>query len=65
LVNWLRDTPHTTIAQTYSELAALVADGTLSTPVDATYALEDHRDALAHAAQNGEGRNGKVLFSFR
>jgi NADPH:quinone reductase-like Zn-dependent oxidoreductase len=62
---WLENTPRTAVAQTYRELAALIADGTLSTPVDATYALDDHRAAIAHAAQNGDGRNGKVLFSFR
>ena len=64
LVNWLRNTPRTTIGETYRELAALVANGTLSTPVDTTYALEDHRAAIAHAAQNGDARHGKVLFTF-
>jgi NADPH:quinone reductase-like Zn-dependent oxidoreductase len=58
---WLENTPQTTVAQTYRELAGLVADGTLSAPVEATYSLEDHRAALAHAAQSG--RNGKILFS--
>jgi NADPH:quinone reductase-like Zn-dependent oxidoreductase len=61
LKHWLDSTPRATVAQTYRELAALVADGTLSAPVDATYALEDHRAAIGHAAQNG--RTGKVLFT--
>jgi NADPH:quinone reductase-like Zn-dependent oxidoreductase len=61
---WLENTPRTTVTETYRELAALVADGTLAAPVDATYTLEDHRAAFGHASQNGDARNGKVLFSF-
>jgi NADPH:quinone reductase-like Zn-dependent oxidoreductase len=60
---WLESTPRETVAQTYRELAALVADGTLAAPVEATYPLSDHREALAHAANND--RNGKVLFALR
>jgi NADPH:quinone reductase-like Zn-dependent oxidoreductase len=63
LMNWLESTPATKIAETYARVAALVADGTLSAPVDAVYALEDHRAALSHAARLS-GRAGKVLFSF-
>jgi NADPH:quinone reductase-like Zn-dependent oxidoreductase len=59
---WLDTTPQETIAQTYRELAALVADGTIAAPVEATYTLADHREAIGHAAQND--RNGKVLFAF-
>src|SRR4029077_20175106 len=58
---WLESTPREKVAQAYRELAALVTDGTLSAPVEATYALSDYREALAHAAQNE--RNGKVLFA--
>ena len=58
---WLQSTPRETVAQTYRELAALVADGTLAAPVDATYGLADYREAIAHAADND--RNGKVLFA--
>jgi NADPH:quinone reductase-like Zn-dependent oxidoreductase len=58
---WLASTPRETVAQTYRDLAALVVDGTLAAPVEATYALADHREALAHAANND--RNGKVLFA--
>jgi NADPH:quinone reductase-like Zn-dependent oxidoreductase len=61
LNHWLQRTPTDTIAQTYQELAALVADGTLAAPVEATYALADHREAIAHAARGD--RNGKVLFA--
>ena len=58
---WLESTPRETVAQTYRELADLVADGTLAAPVEATYALSDHREAIAHAARTD--RNGKVLFA--
>ena len=60
---WLQRTPPDTVAQTYHELATLVGDGTLSAPVEATYALADYREAIAHAARRD--RNGKVLFALR
>ncbi len=60
---WLESTPRETVAQTYRELAALVADGTLAAPVEATYPLADYREAITHAARND--RNGKVLFALR
>jgi NADPH:quinone reductase-like Zn-dependent oxidoreductase len=58
---WLQRTPQDAVAQTYQELAALVADGTLAAPVEATYALGDYREAIAHAARSE--RSGKVLFA--
>jgi NADPH:quinone reductase-like Zn-dependent oxidoreductase len=58
---WLQRTPQATVGQTYQELATLVADGTLSAPVETTYALADYREAIAHAARSD--RNGKVLFA--
>ena len=58
---WLASTPRETVTQNYRKLAALVADGTLATPVEATYSLADHREALARAANND--RAGKVLFA--
>ena len=58
---WLATTPRETVAQTYRELAALVADGILAAPVEATYALADYREAIAHAV--GNDRKGKVLFA--
>jgi hypothetical protein len=56
---WLQRTPQDAVAQTYRELATLVADGTLAAPIEATYALADYREALAHAPRN-DG-NGKAL----
>ena len=58
---WLQRTPGDRVAQTYHQLAALVADGTLDAPVEATYALTDYREAIAHAARSD--RHGKVLFA--
>ena|ERR1700681_3255177 len=52
--------PRDTVAQTYHTLATLVSDGTLAAPIEATYALADYREAIAHAARSD--RNGKVLF---
>ena len=60
---WLQRTPQDTVAQTYHELATLVADGTLAATVEATYALADYREAIAHAGRSD--RNGKVLFALR
>ena len=58
---WLQRTPRDTVMQTYHELATLVADGTLVAPVEATYALADYDEALAHALRSD--RHGKVLFA--
>ncbi|MGA8339359.1 MAG: zinc-dependent alcohol dehydrogenase family protein [Solirubrobacteraceae bacterium] len=60
---WLQRTPPDTVARTYRELAALVDDGTLVAPVEATYTLADYREAIGHATRND--RNGKVLFVLR
>ncbi len=65
LYNWMETVPASAIADAYRQLGALVADGTLSAPVEATYSLEDYRAAIAHAVRDGStgGREGKVLFS--
>jgi NADPH:quinone reductase-like Zn-dependent oxidoreductase len=63
LHRWLQRTPRETVARIYRELATLVADGTLFAPIEATYALADYREAIAHAARSD--RNGKVLFAVR
>jgi NADPH:quinone reductase-like Zn-dependent oxidoreductase len=47
------------IAEVFGNLAALLADGTIAVPVEATYPLSRAREALEHAAR--EGRGGKVL----
>jgi NADPH:quinone reductase-like Zn-dependent oxidoreductase len=43
----------------YADLARQVIDGTLSAPVEKIYAIDEIKDALAHA-QRGE-RGGKIL----
>jgi NADPH:quinone reductase-like Zn-dependent oxidoreductase len=63
LNHWIDAAQPAEVIQTYQELAALVAHRTLSAPVEATYALEDHRAALGHAASRN-GRRGKILFAF-
>jgi NADPH:quinone reductase-like Zn-dependent oxidoreductase len=61
LMHWLANTPPEIVAQNYRQLADLVADGTLSAPIEATYPLEDYRAAISHAVK--QGRKGKVLFA--
>ena len=43
----------------YADLAIKLRDGVLKAPIDATYPIEDIKQALAHAERSG--RNGKVL----
>jgi NADPH:quinone reductase-like Zn-dependent oxidoreductase len=43
----------------YADLAIKLRDGVLEAPIDATYPIEDIKQALAHAQRGG--RNGKVL----
>ncbi len=43
----------------YADLAAKLRDGVLKAPVEATYPIDDIKQALAHAQRGG--RNGKVL----
>jgi mitochondrial enoyl-[acyl-carrier protein] reductase / trans-2-enoyl-CoA reductase len=59
LVRWFQQTTPARMADVYGRLAPLVADGTLRTPVEATYPLREARAAAEHAARGG--RAGKVL----
>jgi NADPH:quinone reductase-like Zn-dependent oxidoreductase len=43
----------------YADLAAKLRDGVLRAPIEASYPIEDIKEALAHAQRSG--RNGKVL----
>ena len=43
-------------------LAAQLADGTLPAKIAGAYDLENYRAAVAHAAESGDNRDGKVLF---
>jgi NADPH:quinone reductase-like Zn-dependent oxidoreductase len=62
VVNWLRNTPRAELEATYARLAGLLASGTISSTVEATFALANYRAALAKAASSG--RTGKILFVF-
>jgi trans-2-enoyl-CoA reductase len=59
LMPWLRDMPRAETVALYGKLAARIADGTLRVPVQATFPIEDIKQALALA--NGYRRAGKVL----
>lgn len=62
LRKWFADTPPAQIAALYRELAAKVADGTLTVDVEAVYPIRKIKEAVAHAARGG--RSGKILVSF-
>ena len=62
LLTWLSVAPHSEIVDAYRYLGSLVSDGSLSVPVEATYRLDDYRQALEHA--DAPKRGGKVLFAF-
>lgn len=62
LVNWIRNTPRAEIEQVVADTAAMIADGTLSVPVDSTFPLDRYEEALARAT--APGRTGKVLLTF-
>lgn len=51
--------PREAVRALYAELAGQLRDGVLKAPIDATYAIDDIKAALAHAQRGG--RNGKVL----
>lgn len=59
LTVWFRQTPHEDKRELYRQLAAMMADGTLEIPIEATYPMSEVRAALAHAAR--PHRKGKVL----
>ncbi len=56
---WFRQADPATRAALFEELAGLIADGTLSARVQATYGIDDIREAVAAAAA-GE-RDGKIV----
>lgn len=63
IVNWIRNTPRKEIEETYAELGDLVEQGVLKAAVEATYPIDQYREALAHAQR--PGRTGKILFTAR
>jgi len=61
LMQWLRKASRAQQTELMGGLAKLVAQGVLHAPVDATYPLEDIREALSRAVEGG--RKGKVLLT--
>jgi NADPH:quinone reductase-like Zn-dependent oxidoreductase len=59
VAKWIQTAPIDAKRALYGELTALVAQGELTAPVQATYSLRDIREAVAAAAA-GE-RHGKIL----
>ncbi|MFE1958604.1 zinc-dependent alcohol dehydrogenase family protein [Streptomyces sp. NPDC059479] len=63
LINWIRTAPRPEIEAVYTELAELVEQGILYTPVEETFALADYRAAFDRARK--PQREGKILFHFQ
>jgi len=61
LARWFRTTPQARQVALLTELAGLIAAGKLSTPIQATYDVEQIKEAVAAAAA-GE-RQGKILIT--
>lgn len=59
LARWFRSASRAAQAALYGELGQLIANGTLHTPIHATYPVERIKEAVA-AANTGE-REGKIL----
>jgi len=59
LATQLRDMARSQIEALYRELIEDVSQGILNVPVEATYGIDDIKDALAHAGR--ENRSGKIL----
>lgn len=57
---WIRQASQTDITHMFNEIAALIKTGVLHVPIEATYRLEQYREAIAHAMR--EGRKGKIVF---
>lgn len=47
----------------YTELARLFEAGTLTAKIAATYALDDIKEAVAHAGRRGADRDGKIILT--
>lgn len=61
LAKLLGSMPRDEFESQYAKLSQLIVDGVLTTPVEATYGLEDISIALQHAARSG--RDGKILLT--
>lgn len=61
LARWFATAKPEEMMATYGELVQRVVDGTIHVAVEATYPLEQIKDALAHAGR--ESRKGKILIT--
>lgn len=58
LFNWFNKNTTERVVDVQKKMAGWIADGTIFTPVAATYPLSESKTAISHAAKNA----GKVLF---
>lgn len=58
LLNWFNRNSPERIAEVQKQMAAWIADGTIFTPVETTYSLDQSAAAISHAAKG----TGKILF---
>jgi trans-2-enoyl-CoA reductase len=58
LMNWFSKNPPARIIEVQKKMAGWIADGTIFTPVEATYSLTESTAAISHAAKG----TGKILF---
>ena len=58
LLNWFNKNTPARILEVQKKMAGWAADGTIFTPIAATYPLSEAKAALSHAAKGA----GKVLF---
>lgn len=58
LLNWFNRNPTERIIEVQRKMAAWIADGTIFTPVEAVYPLDEASAALSHSAKG----TGKILF---
>jgi NADPH:quinone reductase-like Zn-dependent oxidoreductase len=61
LINWLASASRAEIEEVYGQVIDLIADGTLTAEIEATYGLDDYVAAIAHA-RSGD-RTGKIVFT--
>ncbi len=57
---WYRDASRATIEKMHATIVEKMEAGAIRTPVEATYSLNDWKDALEHSLR--PGKSGKVLF---
>lgn len=58
LLNWFNKNPPARVVEVQKRMAGWIADGTIFTPVEATYPLIESAAAISHAAKG----TGKILF---